>query len=207
MNRDVFTPRAPQNGPAWLTETPQVQLQQFQQQAAQTDPDPEPAPETDPADPPADPKNAKDPEGTETDPRAEADKWKALSRKNEEQAKKNAADAKAWREYQDSKKTDDEKREEREQTLAAERDDTKRENALLRLGVKHSLDEEQIGEIAELLEGVPVDQFADRAEKLAARISTPKRRQPDPDPTVGRETPPSGGSTGDWLRDRMTGRA
>lgn len=42
--------------------------------------------------------------------KAELDKWKSLSRKNEDRARENAEAAKAWAEHQEASKSDEEKR-------------------------------------------------------------------------------------------------
>lgn len=139
-------------------------------------------------------------EQTETDWKAEAEKWKGLSRKNEETAKKNAEAAKAWAEYQDSKKTEDQRREEQQQQAAQERETVLRENAVLKASVKHGLSDEDAAELTDLLEGVPADKLAERAEKLAARFGSTNRK-PAPDKALGRETAPTGGASGDWLRE------
>lgn len=185
------------------------------QTPAPTAPDPKDAdtgaPTTEPgAATTADPKDDKDDSATD-DPqalRAAVDKWKALSRKNEADFKKAEKDAQAWRDHQDSQKTDEERQAEADSKLVEERDTVVRENALLKLAVKHKLDQDGLDEINDLLDGVPADKFAERAEKLAARLAAQQdaKRDPAPDTTLGRETPPSGGGSSDFLRDAMRRR-
>lgn len=57
----------------------------------------------------ATPATGAEPTATEPDWQAEAEKWKALSRKNEAQAKANADAAKQWSEFQESQKSETDK--------------------------------------------------------------------------------------------------
>lgn len=135
------------------------------------------------------------------DLRADRDKWKALSRKNEDRAKANSTAAQEWAKHRDSLKTVEERADEQRTELSKERDSALSELAVLRAVVKHGLSEDDV----ELLEGLPADVVEQRAEKLANRI--PKTRKPAPDPSLGRETDPSGGSAGgDFLRNAFRGR-
>lgn len=139
-------------------------------------------------------------EDTGTDLAAELEKVKAHSRTWEQRSKANADKARQWDEYQESRQ----KQADQQQALATERDDARRESALLRLAVKNNLDEDAVNEITELLEGVPADQYAARAERLASRLA-PKQQARTPDRSLGRETKGSTG-TGDWLRDQFNNR-
>ena len=132
------------------------------------------------------------------DPQAELEKWKAMARKNEANAKKAEADAKAWREYQDSRKTEEQKANEEREKLIAQRDEALRGRAIYEAGAKHGLSPEAL----ELLDGVPTDQLPERAEKLAAMLAPP--RTPSPSAGIGQETPPGAANSGDWLRDALT---
>lgn len=139
--------------------------------------------------------------GTETDPeklQAEVEKWKHLSRKNEETARRNAEAAKQWAQYQDSRKTEDQKAQEEREQLIQERDEARRQAALFEAATKHGLSAEDLA----LLDGVPADQLTERAEKLAARLKPV--RQPSPSAGIGRETPPNARASQDWLRGALT---
>lgn len=56
------------------------------------------------------------------------DKWKGLSRKNEDQSKANAEKAKAWDEYQESSKSEDEKRASEVEKLKKQLDEIRAES-------------------------------------------------------------------------------
>lgn len=137
-------------------------------------------------------------EQEEIDYKAEAEKWKTLSRKNEQTAKANAEAAQLWRNHLDSQKTEDEKRVEAEKQRTSEMEALRAENAQLKAATKFGL---TAGDL-QLLEGVPADVFEERAAALAERLKA--TRAPSPAAGIGAETPPQGGSsTGDWLRDAI----
>ena len=131
-----------------------------------------------------------------TDLEKDVEKWRSLSRKNEKAAKENAAAAKAWREYQEQHKTEEQKRQEELEQLTAERDQYRRELEVAKIAREHGLDSEDM----EILDGVPLDQLADRAAKYAARV---KKRTPSPAAGIGREVPPKRASS-DWLRAALS---
>lgn len=124
---------------------------------------------------------------------ADRDKWKAMARKHEDRAKQNATAAQEWAKYQDSIKSDEEKTSEERNGLIKERDAALAQAAVLRAAVKHNLTEDDL----ELLEGLPADVVEERAAKLAARVN--RETRPTPDPHLGRETPPGGVKSGDFL--------
>lgn len=133
----------------------------------------------------------------EPDWKAEAEKWKSLSRKNEDAAKANAAKAKEHDSYLASQKTEQEKADEARNALQQERDEAKADLAIARSAVKHGLSESDMELIGR--HGTP-EEIESRAEKLAARL---KVQSGKPDPHLGRETKPQGSGTGDWLRDQF----
>lgn len=124
---------------------------------------------------------------------ADRDKWKAMARKHEDRAKHNATAAQEWAKYQDSIKSEEEKTSDERNGLIKERDTALAQAAVLRAAVKHNLTEDDL----ELLEGLPAAVVEERAAKLAARVN--RNSQPTPDPHLGRETPPGGQKTGDFL--------
>ncbi|WP_308651826.1 hypothetical protein [uncultured Actinomyces sp.] len=130
-----------------------------------------------------------------------ADYWKSRSRQWEDKAKKNAEAAKAWQEYQDSRKTEEQKAADQRAALEAERDQARREARMTKAALKHGLSLEDL----ELLDPTGSDEeFESRAAALAERLSKaaePVRRR---DPAVGREhvNPPAGA---DWLRQSLSG--
>lgn len=140
--------------------------------------------------------------------RAERDRFKAESVQYKTQAEKAAEKAKHWDEYQASLEGKESEDAAQRSEDAEKADAVTRENTLLKLAVKHGMDEKQVEEISELLDGVPADQFGERAEKLAARLSTAERpKRPAPDLTTGRETPPgTDNAGGDFLRNALRRR-
>ena len=131
---------------------------------------------------------------------ADRDKWKAMARKHEDRAKSNADAAQEWAKHQDSLKSNEQRDTEQRDTLSRERDTALAEAAVLRAAVKHNLTAEDL----ELLEGLSPDVVEDRAAKLAARVNRPARTTADPN--TGRETPPAGGQTGDFLSNAFRSR-
>lgn len=123
--------------------------------------DPAPDPSTDPK---PDPKS-------ETDPAAEVEKWKALARKNEAQAKANAEAAKKLKELEDAGKTEVEK-------LSAERDTHKgradsAELALVRLEV--ALEKGLTKGQAKRLVGSTREELETDADELLAELGGEKK--------------------------------
>lgn len=141
-------------------------------------------------------------ETEDTDYKAEAEKWKNLSRKNEDTAKANAESARLYQEYLDSKKTDDERASEAQTKLQRERDDAQAELAKARAALKHGLTDEDL----ELLGSGTAEEIETRAAKLALRL---KAARPDAtkDPHLGREKGVKGGGSGDWLRDLVNNKS
>lgn len=60
--------------------------------------------------------------------KAEVEKWKSLSRKNEDRARENAEAAKAWAAYQDTAKSDEEKRADEVEKLKKQLDEIRAES-------------------------------------------------------------------------------
>lgn len=135
----------------------------------------EPSVEPEPVDPPT------VPEPTETvDP--EVEKWKALARKNETQAKANAAAAKRLKEIEDAAKSDEERRAEERTVLEQERDDAIAEAAKLRAAVTYGLEEADL----DLLGTGTAQEITERAERLAKRLAAAVPPKPRPDPNQGK---------------------
>lgn len=114
--------------------------------------------------------------GSETEPdwKAEAEKWKSLSRKNEDAAKSNATKAKEYDAYVESQKTEQERAADAVKTLAGEKASLASENAKLKAALKYGLSDEDL----ELLGDGSPEQIETRAEKLAARLGTQKPAGP-----------------------------
>lgn len=114
--------------------------------------------------------------GSETEPdwKAEAEKWKSLSRKNEDAAKSNATKAKEYDAYVESQKTEQERAADAVKTLSGERELLASENAKLKAALKYGLSDEDL----ELLGDGSPEQIETRAEKLAARLGGQKPAGP-----------------------------
>jgi hypothetical protein len=109
---------------------------------------------------------------------AEAEKWKAFSRKHEDAAKANADKAKRFDEFEESQKTELQKAADAAAAAKAEADATRAELARVQAAVKHGLTEEDL----ELLGTHGTAEEIDaRAEKLAARIKSADAAKPKPD--------------------------
>lgn len=127
-----------------------------------------------------------DPEPTaedETDWKAEAEKWKSLSRKHEERAKANATAAEKLQEIEEAKKSEQEKLTEAKEAAAKEAADAKREAARLRVALSKGLTETQ----AKRLVGDTVEELEADADELLADFGTgddtpPRRPTEDPKP-------------------------
>ncbi|MBD3689869.1 hypothetical protein H8R18_01280 [Nanchangia anserum] len=119
--------------------------------------------------------------GSEVDWKAEAAKWKAYSRKNEDRAKENAEKARAWDEWQESQKSEDDKRADELDTLTRERDDNALRAHLAEAALEHGLTKEQLA----ILGTGDLDSLSERAAALAQLLGTAPRARRDPN--VGRE--------------------
>jgi hypothetical protein len=109
----------------------------------------------------------------ERDWQAEAEKWKALARKHEGNAKTNADKARQFDEFQESQKSELEKLQDRATKAEEAAQERAAEMALLKAGVQHGLSEDDLALVG--THGSPED-IAERAERLASRLkaSAPK---------------------------------
>lgn len=114
----------------------------------------------------------------EKDWQAEAEKWKAMSRKHEDAAKANADKAKRFEEFEESQKTEQQKLADAAAKAQADAAASAAELARVKAAVKHGLSEEDL----ELLgsHGTP-EEIDARAERLAARIKGAEANKPRPD--------------------------
>lgn len=135
-------------------------------------------------------------DGQETDWKAEAEKWKSLSRKHEARAKENFEKASEYDKYLESQKSEQEKQAEAYAKLQAERDEAMTSAALAQAALKYGLSAEDM----ELISGGSADDIESRAERLANRLASQKQK-PEPDKGLGREQ--ASQSSGDWLRDQF----
>jgi hypothetical protein len=124
-----------------------------------------------------------------TDLVAELEKWKALSRKNEDRAKANADKAKKFDEIEEANKSEIEKATSRAEEAEKEVSAAKKDLALERVARKHNLSDEDVA----LLALIPADQIEAQAEVLAKR-SDPKSGSTGASAAgkVGDQIPPKG---------------
>lgn len=110
------------------------------------------------------------PEGEKGDPDYKAKYEEALthSRKWEGFAKRDKDDADSWRTHQESLKSQEQQNADREAAAQAKAEESARELALYKAGLKFGLSEDDLA----LLEGIPAESVAARAEQLASRIAT-----------------------------------
>ena len=127
---------------------------------------------------PVEPKPVEKPETGDKDWKAEAEKWKALSRQNEGTAKANADAAKRLAEIEESQKSESQKLTDAATKAQEAAKAAAGELALMKAAVKHGLSEEDI----ELLgtHGTP-EEIGQRAEKLAARLKVAGEAKKKPD--------------------------
>lgn len=114
----------------------------------------------------------------EKDWQAEAEKWKAFSRKHEEAAKANADKAKRLDEFEESQKTELQKAADAAAAAKADADASKAQTAVLQAMVDHGLSKDDL----ELLgsHGTP-EEIDQRAERLATRLKGAQADKPKPD--------------------------
>ena len=110
--------------------------------------------------------NTEAPEAPATEPSDEVSKWKALARKNEEAAKRNAEKAAEFDKWQESQKSEAEKNANRIAEL--EKQLAERDAALLRsqIAAERGLEPE----LAETLKGETAEEMGEHADRLIAAI-------------------------------------
>ena len=109
---------------------------------------------------------------------AEVEKWKGLSRKNEERAKENAGKATEYDKFLESQRTEQEKLELAKTTAEKQAAETAAELARMKAAVKHGLTEDDL----DLLGSGTAEEIEVRAEKLAARLKATATTETTPDP-------------------------
>lgn len=132
-----------------------------------------------------------------TDWQAEAEKWKALSRKHESQAKSNADKAQKFDELQEAQKSEVEKLTEAQQAAAKEAADAKRDAARMRVALSKGLSEAQakrlVGDTVEELEAdadelletfAPSDNGDDDKSRRPQEALKPGATTPDEEPDM-----------------------
>lgn len=120
---------------------------------------------------------------------AEVEKWKNLSRKNEDRAKENSEAAKRLAEIEESQKTEQQKLVDAKAAAEKVAAETATELARMKAAVKHGLSEDDL----DLLGSGTPEEIEARAERLAARLKgttppapeTPKAPPSDAQGAVG----------------------
>jgi hypothetical protein len=129
--------------------------------------------------------------GTDKDPVGEVEKWKALARKHEEQAKKNTEAARRLAELEDAQKTEQQKLAEQLEQERAGRTAASVEAARYRAAMTHGLSADDLD-----LLGDDPEQIEARAERLAARFAAAQPTTPSKRPTEALK-PGASGQSGD----------
>lgn len=135
----------------------------------------------------------------DTDWKAEADKWKSLARKHEEQAKANVAAAQRLAQIEDEQKTEAQKLTERASIAEQEAQAARLELARYRVAATKGLP----ADLAEHLVGATEEELSASADRLLAAAAKLSGSQAPPDlkQGAGRGAVPS--SQGDWFRSKF----
>jgi outer membrane biosynthesis protein TonB len=152
----------------------------------QPTPTPEPTPEPDKA--------------PEKDWQAEAEKWKALSRKHEDTAKANADKAKRLDELEESQKTELQKAADAAAKAQADAAAARAELAVKSAALKHKLSDEDLDLLGTHGTAEEIDA---RAERLAARLKAAADSKPKPDFGGGDRGEDVGSKAGQLTREDM----
>lgn len=137
---------------------------------------------------------------------AEAEKWKALARKHEQEAKANREKAAKFDEVERSRMTDDEKRAAREKELETEASTAKAELAKVRAAIEAGLDVK----FADRLKGSTPEELLADAKSLIEVVGSKTDSAPPPAKFDGGpqgDAPPAAPKDGnDWLRQTVEQR-
>lgn len=120
-------------------------------------------------------------EQTEVDYKAEAEKWKALSRKNEETAKANAEKARSFDALEEANKTEQQRLAERAETAEKELATTRLEATRNQVALEKGLTPNQ----AKRLVGSTPEELAADADELLADLGNTKQTTPRVDLSQG----------------------
>lgn len=120
-------------------------------------------------------------EQTEIDYKAEAEKWKALSRKNEETAKANAEKARSFDALEEANKTEQQRLAERAEAAEKELATTRLESARNQVALEKGLTPNQ----AKRLVGSTPEELAADADELLADLGSTKTTAPRVDLSQG----------------------
>jgi hypothetical protein len=130
----------------------------------------------------------------EKDWKAEAEKWQALSRRNEEQSKSNADAAKRLKEIEDRDLSELQKAQRDAQEAIAERDRIQSEAEQLRasdIRKQVALDKGVPASLVARLQGSTAEELSADADQLLSLLQAPRSPQPDPSQGPRPSTPQS----------------
>ena len=145
------------------------------------------------------PEQSPDVADTETDWEAEAEKWKALARKHEDQWKANASKVTEYDRLVEASKSDQERLEERAAKAKSQAEQLEAENLRLKVAYAKGLPPELIGR----LQGSTQRELEADADVLLDLVKQPG--QPDLRAAAGQRPVSSETNADDWLR-QMAGR-
>lgn len=145
------------------------------------------------------PEQGPDVADTETDWEAEAEKWKALARKHEDQWKANASKVTEYDRLVEASKSDQERLEERAAKAKSQAEQLEAENLRLKVAYAKGLPPELIGR----LQGSTQKELEADAEVLLDLVKQPG--QPDLRAAAGQRPVSPETNADDWLR-QMAGR-
>jgi hypothetical protein len=134
--------------------------------------------------------------------RAEAEKWKALARKHEGNAKTNAAKAKQLDAIEDANKTETQKLTEAREAAETAAAEAQAELARHQAALKHGLSED---DLALLGTGTP-EEIADRAARLAQRLKGAEADKAKRTDFGGGHRGSDVGGKGQWTRADLAGK-
>lgn len=140
--------------------------------------------------------------GTDTEPdwKAEAEKWKGLARKHEDQWKSNADKVAEYDRLVEASKTDQERLEERASKAEGRLGSLETENMRLKVALEKGLP----ADLIERLRGTTPEELAKDADFLLERFAKPTQ-QPDLRAAAGQRPTRHEQSADDWIRS-MAGR-
>jgi hypothetical protein len=142
-------------------------------------------------------------DGTDTGPdwQAEAEKWKTLARKHEDQWKANASKVDEYDRLVEASKSDQERLEERATKAASQAESLEAENLRLKVAIAKGVPPELIGR----LQGSTQKELEKDADTLMDLVKPNGQQQPDLRAAAGQQRVTNDATADDWLR-RMAGR-
>lgn len=138
----------------------------------------------------------------ELDWQAEAEKWKGLARKHEDQWKANKDKVAEYDRLVEASKTDQQRLEERASGAEEKLSGLEAENMRLKVALSKGIPLEHIGR----LQGKSQEELEADADALLGLMGTTQQATPDLRAAAGQRSVPATDSADDWLR-RLAGRS